>query len=379
MLFKDVVGHSDLKEHLIDSVSKGRISHAQLFLGKEGGGNFQLALAYAQYVNCLSPVEKDSCGKCSSCIKYTNLQHPDLNFFFPTATSSFVKEKPSSKKLTKVWIDFVKENEYFNLSSWGDFMGIENKQAILNKEDSLDIIKSFSLKNYEAKFKVNIIWWPEKMNNDCSNKILKILEEPNPNSLFLLVGHNTDELLATIISRVQLIKVGDLSDADVEQGLLDKEGVPVDLAQSLAKMSSGNFYEAIQLLKNPDGDEYFIGIFQTWMRLCYTVDFLKLNKLVDEIAKKDFGREKQKKFLEYGMRIFRECIIYNYASKDLNRLHHKESVFNAKFAQFIHGGNILELIEVFEHTHTGIVRNGNPKIAFMNLSLKVCNFLKYKV
>jgi DNA polymerase-3 subunit delta' len=379
MLFKDVVGHIELKKHLVDSVSKGRISHAQLFLGKEGGGNFQMALAYAQYINCLSPVENDSCGKCSSCVKYNNLQHPDLHFFFPSATSSFAKEKPSSKKLTKVWIDFAKENEYFNLSSWGDFLGIENKQAILNKEDSLDIIKSFTLKNFEAKTKVVIIWWPEKMNNDCSNKILKILEEPNPNSLFLLIGHNTDELLATIISRVQLIKVGDLSDEDIEQGLLQKEGVPVDLAVSLARMSNGSFFEAIQLLKNPDGDEYFIEIFQTWMRLCYTVDFLKLNKLVDEIAKKDFGREKQKKFLEYGMRIFRECIIYNYASKDLNRLHQKESVFNVKFAQFIHGGNILELIEVFEHTHTGIVRNGNPKIAFMNLSLKVCNFLKYKV
>jgi len=166
---------------------------------------------------------------------------------------------------------------------------------------------------------------------------------------------------------------------DIEQGLLNKEGLPLDLAKSLARLSNGSFFEAIQQLKNPDGDKYFIDIFQNWMRLCYAVDFLQLNKLVDEIAKKDFGREKQKKFLEYGMRIFRECIIYNYASKDMNRLHDKESIFNGKFAQFIHGGNILELIEIFEHTHTGIVRNANPKIAFMNLSLKVCNFLKYKV
>jgi len=379
MLFKDVVGHSSVKKHLINTVNKGRVSHAQMFLGKEGGGNFQLALAYAQYINCLAASQDDSCGKCSSCVKYNKFQHPDLSFFFPSATSSFVKEKPSSKKLTKVWIDFLNDNDYFNLMSWGDFMGIENKQTIINKEDSLDIIKAFSLKNYEAKYKVVIIWWPEKMNNDCSNKILKVLEEPNPNSIFLLVGHNSDELLATIISRVQIIKVGDLSDEDIEQGLLNKEGLPLDLAKSLARLSNGSFFEAIQQLKNPDGDKYFIDIFQNWMRLCYAVDFLQLNKLVDEIAKKDFGREKQKKFLEYGMRIFRECIIYNYASKDMNRLHDKESIFNGKFAQFIHGGNILELIEIFEHTHTGIVRNANPKIAFMNLSLKVCNFLKYKV
>lgn len=379
MLFKDVVGHSNLKDQLISSVNNGRISHAQMFLGKEGGGNFQLALAYAQFINCLSPLETDSCGECISCVKYKKFQHPDLNFFFPTATCSFVKEKPSSKKFTNIWIDFLTENKYFNLSSWGDFIGIENKQAFINKQDSLDIVKSFSLKNYEAKFKVNIIWWPEKMNIECSNKILKILEEPNPNSLFLLVGHSTDDLLATIISRVQLIKIGEITDKDIEQALIDKEGAPIALASSLAKMSNGSFYDAIKLLSNPDGDDYFINVFQTWMRLCYTVDFLKLKKLVDEIAKKDFGREKQKKFLEYGMRIFRECIIYNYGSQDLNRLHQKEFVFNTKFAQFIHGGNIVELIEIFEHTHMGIVRNANPKIAFMNLSLKVCNLLKYKV
>ena len=194
-----------------------------------------------------------------------------------------------------------------------------------------------------------------------------------------MVGHSTDDLLATIISRVQLIKIGEITDKDIEQALIDKEGAPIALANSLAKMSNGSFYDAIKLLSNPDGDEYFINVFQTWMRLCYTVDFLKLKKLVDEIAKKDFGREKQKKFLEYGMRIFRECIIYNYGSQDLNRLHQKEFVFNTKFAQFIHGGNIVELIEIFEHTHIGIVRNANPKIAFMNLSLKVCNLLKYKV
>lgn len=376
MLFKEVIGHSKSKRLLIDSVKNNRVSHAQLFLGKEGAGNFQLALSYAQYINCTDQQEDDSCGKCSSCIKYQNLQHPDLTFFFPSATSSHVKEKPSSKKLTKVWIDFLKENQYFDLATWGDFLGIENKQAIINKYDSEDIVRAFNLKNYEAKYKVVIIWWPEKMNIDCSNKILKVLEEPNPNSVFLLVGHNTDELLTTIISRTQIIKTGDLTDSEIEQGLLDKEGVPVDLAKSLAHLSDGNFFKAIQLVQNPEGDEYFIDIFQTWMRLCYTVDFLKLNKLIDELAK--IGREKQKRFLEYGLRVFRECIIYNYGSKDMNKLHHKEAVFNGKFSRFIHGGNISEIMEVFEHTHTGIIRNANPKIAFMNLSLKVCNYLRYK-
>lgn len=374
MQFKDVVGHSEVKKHLIESVKNNRISHAQLFLGSEGNGNFQLALAYAQYVNCKNQGEDDSCGTCSSCVKYKNLQHPDLNFFYPTAIGSEIKTQPSSKKLQKQWIEMLSNREYFTLKDWMGHIGAGEKLSIINKLDSQDIIKSLSLKNFEAKFKVVIIWWPERMNIDCSNKILKVLEEPNPNSLFLLVGHNTDELLATIISRVQIIKTHQLSTEDIRQGLLDKEGVPDDLADSLSIMSNGNFSTALGLVNNPEGDEKFIDLFQTWMRLCYVVDYLNLEKWVDEIHK--MGRIKQKDFLEYGLRIFRECMVYNYANPEMNRLHRKEEIFNAKFAKFIHGGNILPIMELFEHTHTSILRNAYAKIAFMNLSLKMCNLLK---
>ncbi len=376
MQFKDVVGHSEVKKYLIDSVKNNRISHAQLFLGNEGNGNFQLALAYAQFINCESPLEEDSCGKCSSCVKYQNFQHPDLNFFYPTAIGNDVKTQPSSKKLLGHWIDFLHQNEYFELKDWMNHIGAGERLSIINKLDSQDIIKSLSLKNFEAKYKVVIIWWPEKMNIECSNKILKVLEEPTPNSLFLLVGHNSDNLIATIISRVQIIKTGRLSDSEIRQGLLDKEGVPEDLADSLSVMAGGNFTKALELVNNPEGDEKFIALFQTWMRLCYVVDYLGLEKWVDKIH--NMGRIKQKDFLEYGLRVFRECMVYNYANPELNRLHRKEEIFNAKFSKFIHGGNILDIIEVFEHTHTGILRNAYAKIAFMNLSLKMCNLLKYK-
>lgn len=376
MQFKNVVGHTEIKKRLIESVNNKRISHAQLFLGSEGSGNFQLALAYAQYINCENKNDTDSCGKCSICIKYQNIQHPDLNFFYPTAIGSEVKTQPTSKKLLKSWINFLGERDYFDLKDWMDYIGAGERLSIINKSDSQDIIKSLSLKNFEAKLKVVIIWWPEKMNNDCSNKILKVLEEPNPNSLLLLVGHNTDELLATIISRVQIIKINKLSDSDIKQGLLEKEGVPEDLAESLSILANSNFNKALELVKNPDGDERFIDLFQTWMRLCYLVDFLKLEKWVEEIHK--LGRIKQKDFLDYGLRIFRECIIYNYANPEINRLQRKEDLFNSKFSKFIHGGNILPIIDLFEHTHTSVLRNAHGKITFMNLSLKMCNLLKVK-
>lgn len=376
MQFSQVVGHTDVKKQLINSVINNRVSHAQLFLGQEGGGNFQMALAYAQFVNCESPTSDDSCGTCPSCIKYQNFQHPDLNFFFPSATGIDVKSAPSSKKYLKQWIEFCKDNQYFDLLKWMDHIGAGEKLSLLNKLDSQDIIQSLNLKNYEAKYKVVIIWWPEKMNRECSNKILKVLEEPNPNSLFLLVGHNTDDLLATIISRVQIIKLGTLNDNDIHTALVNNEGLPEDLAASFTILSKGSYYQALQLIQNPDGDENFIQLFQNWMRYCYMVDYLKLDKFVEEMHA--MGRVKQKEFLEYGLRVFRECMIYNYASPDLNKLHQQEAVFNAKFAKFIHGGNIMDIIEVFEHTHTGIIRNASAKIAFMNLSLKICNLLKYK-
>lgn len=376
MQFKNIVGHREVKKRLIESVKNNRISHAQLFLGSEGNGNFLLALAYARYVNCEAPTDEDSCTKCSSCIKYENLQHPDLNFFYPNAIGNEVKTEPSSKKFLKQWIEFLSKREYFILKDWMDHISAGERLSLIKNQDSQDIIKSLSLKNFESKYKVVIIWWPEKMNIECSNKILKVLEEPNPNSLFLLVGHNTDELLATITSRVQIIKVGDLSTSEVKQGLLEKEGVPEDLAESLANMSDGNFHKALELVNNPDGDEKFIDLFQTWMRLCYVVDYLNLEKWVEEIHK--MGRIKQKDFLEYGLRVFRECMIYNYASPNMNSLHRKEEIFNSKFSKFIHGGNILPIINLFEHTHTSILRNGYAKIAFMNLSLKMCNLLKSK-
>jgi DNA polymerase-3 subunit delta' len=376
MLFKDVIGHKEIKNKLIKSVKNNRISHAQLFLGPEGNGNFQLALAYAQFINCLNQGDNDSCGSCSSCLKHKNKQHPDLHFFYPTAICDEIKTLPSSRKLLKPWVEFLKTKDYFTLNDWMSYIGAGERFSIINKTDSQDIIKIISLKNFEAKFKVIIIWWPETMNSSCSNKILKALEEPNPKTLFLLVGHNTDKLLPTIVSRVQIIKTNLLKDSDVIQGLIDKEKIPDNLAKSLALKVNGNLSKAFDLIKYPDSEQQFMDIFHKWMRLCYTVDFLSLEKWVEEIYK--LGRVVQKSFLEYGLRIFRECIIYNYSNSEINRLNKSEEIFNEKFSKFIHGGNIVEIVAVFEHTHTAILRNANGKIAFMNLSLKICNLIKLK-
>lgn len=376
MLFKDVVGHSATKEILIQSAQKERVSHAQMIVGNEGSGNFQLALAYAQYVNCEAPDDTDSCGSCSNCVKFQNFQHPDLHFFYPTASNKVVTEKASSKQYGRIWIDFLKEYPYFDLGLWTEYTEIDQKQTIINKYDSEDIIKSLSLKNFDAKYKIILIWWPEKMNIECSNKILKALEEPTPNTLFLLVGYQPDDLLPTILSRVQMIKLPPLSDKEIATALEERKGVPADLAFTLAQLSNGSYSEALQLVKHPEGDEYLIEMFQTFMRVCYKLEIFALNQWIEEMAV--LGREKQKMFLEYALRQFRACIIYNYSSEEIHSLHPKEEVFTKNFSKFVHGGNVLLLIEIFEHTHTSIMRNANPKVALMNMSLKVCNYIRLK-
>ena len=376
MLFADIIGHSELKNKLIQQVKNNRVSHAQLFLGKEGAGNFALALAFAQYVNCVSKLETDSCGTCHNCTKYNSIQHPDLNFIFPTAIGGTVKEKPESSKFYSQWRDFLLQNTYFELDDWCKFIDIEKKQPIINKQDSLLINSCLSLKSYEAEYKVVIIWLPEKMNLDCANKILKTLEEPHEKSLLLMVAHQLENILPTIISRVQTSKLSELSDAEIAEGITNRKGLDDQLANSIAKLSNGSFSKALALSENPDRDEYFIEQFQKWMRFCYKLDVIPLHPWVEEMGRN--GREEQKNFLEYCLRMFRECTVKNYGSESLVKLHHKEVGFVQNFSKFIHAGNIVDFNTEFSTAINSISRNGNAKIIFMALSLKVCNFLRYK-
>lgn len=377
MQFASIIGHHDLKSHLISQVDSGRIAHAQMFLGKEGSGNFQLALAFAQYVNCVDRTPTDSCGVCNNCTKYSSLQHPDLNFIFPTAISASVKEKPESKKYYSEWREFLLENQYFNLDAWCNFIDIDKRQPIINKLDSELINSSLTLKAFESEYKVVMIWWPEKMNIECANKILKTLEEPADKSLLLMVGHQAEQLLPTIISRVQITKVPDLQDDEIATALVQKQQLDEESAHSIARLSEGNYFQALNLAKDPNKDEILISQFQDWMRLCYKLEIPALNNWVEEMGRN--GREQQKIFILYCLRMFRNCTVWNYGDESMAKMHLKEESFVKNFSKFIHAGNIVDFSTEFNKAYDAISRNGNGKIIFMSLSLKVCNFLRYKV
>lgn len=377
MQFKEIIGHNDIKNRLISSVKDGRISHAQLFLGAEGSGNLPLAIAYAQYIACENKTERDSCGTCSSCIKFKKLVHPDLHFVFPVATNKIIKKDPVSTHYISEWREIVLEHDgYITYAGLQDKLETENKQLLISKNESAEILKTLSLKTYEAEYKTMIIWWPEKFNNASANKLLKIIEEPPAKTLFLLVAHDSEQIINTILSRTQLVKVDRIKNEELEKELIKKYNLDANTAKNISQLSDGNFITAKKLIEHSEIEETFHNLFVLWMRSAFKADVASLIGWSENIAATSFGREKQKQFLHYCLHLFRESLISNYGDNSLNRIADNEVKFLENFAPYIHGANCLEIIELFNDASYHIERNANPKILFLDISLKLTKLLR---
>ncbi len=267
------------------------------------------------------------------------------------------------------------ENPYMNLFEWLQFMGAENKQGLISVHESANILRKLSLTTYESEFKTVIIWMPEKMNIAAANKLLKILEEPTDKTLFLLVTESEGQLLRTIVSRTQLIKIKKITDADLKQALIERHSLPEQEASKISYLAEGNYNEALKFLSS-DTEEKWNNYtqFVNWMRLCFKKDFKEIVKWVDEVSKT--GRERQKFFLGFGLRVFRECLQLNYGNDTLVRVEGEELEWTKKFSPFVNGENCEELIEEFNKGIAHIERNANPKILFLDLSLSCMELLK---
>jgi len=378
MQFKDIIGHNDVKTRLISSVQEGRISHAQLFLGAEGSGNLPMAIAYSQYIACENKSDTDSCGNCSSCVKFEKLVHPDLHFVFPVATNKTIKKDPTSAKFISNWREIILEKKgYLSLTNWQEEIETENKQLLIPKDESVEILKTLSLKTYEAEYKTMIIWFPEKFNTASANKLLKIIEEPPNKTLFILVAHDSEQIIPTILSRTQLVKVDKILDKELNQALVKKYNLSEKQASDITQFSDGNFIAAKKLIEQSSSEEYFYGLFTKWMRMGFKGDVSGLISYSDEISK--IGREKQKQFLNYSLHIFRESLIRNYADDSLNRVSSSENQFLEKFAPYIHGANCIDIISLFNDAIYHVERNANPKILFLDVSLKLTKLLRVKL
>ncbi len=369
MQFREIVGQDQTKARLIETVQSGRISHAQLFLGPEGSGSLALAVAYAQYISCENPGPEDSCGECPSCRKYQKLIHPDLHFSYPF----FAKHKEdTAQTFIAEWREAFLENPYLGLETWRNSLDAENKQANINIAECHQILQKLSLKPFEGEYKVLIMWLPEYLDKE-GNTLLKIIEEPPHKTLFLLVAQNQEQILSTILSRTQLVKVPAFSDQVVETYLLD-QGVAPEKAKQIAFLSDGNLQTAQNLLKDLENDNF--QLFTDWMRICFGDKGNAMIDFVETIAKS--GRENQKAFLRYGIHFLRECLLILSGASDLVRLPEAEQVVAINFAQKVLSLAKAEaIVAELEKAHYHIERNANPKILFLDVSLQFVKILKF--
>ncbi|MDZ4838670.1 MAG: hypothetical protein SGJ04_01555 [Bacteroidota bacterium] len=369
MQLKQVIGQQELKKSLIQMVNSGRIAHAQLFTGKSGYGTLPMALAYAQYVNCLNRNEEDSCGTCDSCFRMMKRQHPDVYYSFPLVNKG--DAKPISENYYKEWREALADNPYMTYQDWMLKLQAENKQGNITALEIREIIRSLSLTPVMSGYKVIIIWHPEYMDK-VGNILLKTLEEPAPKTLILLVAEKEDGLLSTITSRTQPMRIPRIDTLSIVEMLISKFGITESEAIAPAQLSDGDCNKAINYYSITEDDH--TKIFIEWMRMSYSLNMGAILKWVDEMS--TTGRENLRAFLDYGLHILRECLLSNQSLQELNRLLPAEKIFVEKFSIFIRPDNIEGLTKKLSDAAYHIERNGNPKIILFNLSLDINRLIK---
>jgi DNA polymerase-3 subunit delta' len=370
MQFKHISGQTAIKQRLINTVNDNRVSHAQLFLGPEGSGSLALAIAYAQYLSCEDKQPDDSCGVCSSCRKYQKLVHPDLHFSYPF----FAKDKnDTALSFIEQWREALLANPYLSLDLWRSYLDAENKQANINIAECHQIIKKLSFKPFESVYKVLILWLPEYLDKE-GNALLKIIEEPQPNTLFLLVAQNQDQILNTILSRTQLIKIPALSYEEIKQELMENHHQTEFAAAEIAYLSNGNMTDALAMLQQ-ENKSYHI-LFVQWLRLCFGNKGPEVMAFVDGASK--MGRENQKNFLKYGISFIRECCLLMAGAGSLVHLPAQELETAQKMTNVMNTAMAQAISTELEKAHYHVERNANPKILFLDVSLQIIKVLNFK-
>ena len=375
MNFAQIPGQKEIIGKLLRSVKEERVSHAQLFSGAEGCGSMALALAYASYISCENRTEHDSCGVCKSCVKYGKLIHPDLHFVFPVIKSKKFPDPVSDNYLAE-WREFVQKSPYFTVNNWFDSIEVGNAQGMIFASEASEIIKKLSLKTFESDFKIMILWLPEKMHQATANKLLKMIEEPPEKTLFLLVSEEPDKVIPTILSRCQLVKITSFTNRDIEKYLSERYDIGGPKAADIARVSNGNITRGIELCENEESSMANLERFKSLMRFSWKRDVISLISWSEEMA--STGREAQKNFITFSLRLLRENLMLSLGQLE-NRLVYltgDEADFSGKFHPSINQNNIYPLSDELNLVYAHIESNGNAKIIFLDLALKVTRLIR---
>lgn len=367
MQFKEIIGQDGVKAKLLHSFKQGRLAHAIMLLGPEGCGNMALALAFAQFIHCHNKQESDSCGECTSCKRYKTLQHPDLHFSFPYFKKQKIEDTNSGHYAAE-FRELLLKSTYFGIEHWRTQITKDNKVLQMSVHEADFIVKRLSLRSHDGGKKILIMWLPEYLSTDTANKLLKTLEEPPENTIFLFVSNNIERMLSTVISRVQTLIVPKLDD-EVILSTLVQQGVDETIAKGITHYVDGNWWRAQLLAHSEDPNMFFSSQFIEWMRMCYTKDVVKITKWADEMH--GLSREDQKEFLLYALDQVRQNLMLNYVGQDLARMNTQEAQFSQKFSVFINERNAENLMELIEEAYYDIHRNAYSKLVLNDLSVKV--------
>jgi DNA polymerase III subunit delta' len=393
--FKRVIGHSEIKQRLVELVQHNRLGHAQLFLGAEGTGALPMAIAFAQYVVCEKvngrgqqlagpslfgddlPVQHadwptDACGVCAACSKSKQLVHPDIHFSYPVVPRK-PGDKPLSTDYITEWREFIAQYPYGNAYDWLQFIGAENKQGNITAHECNDIIRKLSLKSFESEYKILVMWMPEYLGNE-GNKLLKLIEEPPDNTLFIIVAENESMILQTILSRTQLVKFPPLETTDIETGLMTRGNIPAGQAGQIASISEGNYHEALQLLQHAGED--WQGLLREWLNAILKGGPGAQVKWIDDLSKQ--GREKQKQFLRYFNHLLEQALRLRVMDEGSTRIPDTEKDFASRLNRIADISQQQAIIEELDKASYYIERNANAKMLFHALTIKLYHIIAHK-
>lgn len=369
MRYAEIIGQKAVKARLRRQLADGHVPHAQLFAGPEGCGKLPMALAYASALLCREPADGEACGHCPACRMLARWVHPDLHFVFPVVKRKGQSGEATSDQYLAEWRAQLADSVYFDRLEWLARIQVENQQSLIGVAESDQILRKLSLKSSQGGRKVMIIWQPEQMNAAAANKLLKILEEPPQGTVFLLVSDRPELLLPTIVSRTQRVDFRPLAVAEVEDALRQRNGLQEADARAIARVSGGNYTQAVAQLRVDKDSALFFDMFVLLMRLSYMRKIKDMHEWAERVA--DWGRERQKHFLGYCQRMVRENFVYNFQRPELNYMNRREADFAVRFARFINERNVIGIMDEIAHAQRDVEQNVNPRMIFFDFALKM--------
>ena len=387
-MFEQVIGQREVQQRLMQMTNEGRLPHALMLCGPQGSGKMALAIGLAQRLLATKVESMFGDAEYVESAMVKKLEHPDLHFTYPTIKlpTKSAEHKPVSDDFASEWHELIMQSHYFTMQQWLELMGGENQQAIITAGESDELVRKLSLKSSQGGYKVSLIWLPERMNQECANKILKLLEEPPSQTIFILVCQEPEKLLETIRSRVQRIDIKKIADDDICQALISQRALDEDMARRVTRMAHGSWLKALEMLSADSENELFLDMFQSLMRLAYMRKVKDLKAWSERMAA--MGREKQKRFLEYFLRLVRENFMFNFQQqaapdldpgvKELCYMTQREEDFAKNFARFINEANVIPISDLTNLAIRDIGQNANAKIVFFDMAMQMIVLLIQK-